>query len=260
MIKYFLPPFIKDSLSFLNSFFVNLLLLPKIWKNSKLKNSKKGKSVFVIANGPSLNNFDIPSIYGKEVIVMNNFNLSEWKDKVSIVAHCIGEPKSSTHWGKDQIEIMSDTNSSSYWFHVSNAKEVESSNLSLNKNCYYVSSIIPPGLWSLNRKINLSCSTLGYQTTAQLSIMVALHLGYKEIFLIGFDHDWLSNRNISPHFYKERDGIRKADLSIFPYFELINVSQRMWRIYMKLKSSSIKSGSRIINLSVPTFLDVFDKD
>ena len=32
------------------------------------------------------------------------------KDKVKIIAHCIGEPQSSSHWGEDQIKIMNDTN------------------------------------------------------------------------------------------------------------------------------------------------------
>tara|TARA_X000000950_G_scaffold14462_1_gene15640 strand:- start:15595 stop:16377 length:783 start_codon:yes stop_codon:yes gene_type:complete len=259
MIKYFLPPFFVDCLSFVKNFSKYILLFPEILKNSKLRYSKKGERVFVIANGPSLNNFDITSLYGKEVIVMNNFDLAEWKDKVSIVAHCIGEPKSSDHWGKDQIEIMSNTNAKSYWFHISNSKEVNSSELSNNKNCHYVFSIYPSGLWNNNKEINLAKPVLGYQTTAQLAIMVALHYGYKEIFLIGFDHDWLSNRNISPHFYEERDGVRKADLSVFPYYELINISQTMWKIYMKLKLSANKVNSRIINLSNPSFLDVFEK-
>ena len=88
--------------------------------------------------------------------------------------------------------------------------------------------------------------------------MVALHLGYKEVNLIGFDHDWLANRNVSPHFYKERKGVRKADLSIFPYYNLITISKNMWKIYMKLNSSSKKMKVKITNLSKPSFLDVFD--
>jgi hypothetical protein len=256
MIKYILPPFIIDVFSFVKSFGLNVFNFHLIWKNSKLKNTKYGKSVFVIANGPSLKNFNIPSLYGKEVIVMNNFNLAEWKDKVSIVAHCIGEPNNSSHWGPDQIEIMTDTNSSSYWFHISNAKEVKSSPFSFNKKYYFISPNINPGLW--NWKIDLSLPVLGYQTTAQMAIMVALHLGYKEVNLIGFDHDWLANRNVSPHFYKERKGVRKADLSIFPYYNLITISKNMWKIYMKLNSSSKKMKVKITNLSKPSFLDVFD--
>lgn len=258
MIRYFVPPVFIDIISLIRSLIINITSISKIFKNSKLRNTKKNKSVFVIANGPSLNNFDITSLFGKEVIVMNNFNLCEWKDKVKIIAHCIGEPQSSSHWGEDQIKIMNDTNSESYWFHISNYMDVTQNIISKNKNCFFVASLISSRLWNPKLKINLSLPSLGYQTTAQMAIMVALHLGYKKINLIGFDHDWLSNRNISPHFYKEREGVRKSDLTKFSYYELINISKTMWEIYIKIKLSSKNMDSKITNLSNPSFLDVFD--
>ncbi len=257
-LSYFFPPFLFDLIRFIRAIFRNLPNFIKIKKNSHLKDSKFGKKVFIIANGPSLNNFDKSLLFGNEVIVMNNFHLCEWKHKVSIVAHCIGEPKTSSHWGKDQIEIMLETDSDSYWFHFSNSKEVESSEISLNNNCYFVAPIIPPGLWRSGKKVDLSSSVLGYQSTSQLAIMVALHLGYKDISLIGFDHDWLANRNISPHFYNEREGVKKSDLSFRSYYEIINISKFLWEVYIKIKSSSIKSGAKITNLSNPTYLDLFD--
>ena len=257
-LSYFLPLLLFDLLSYFRAILLNLPNFLKIKKNNHVKDSKFGKKVFVIANGPSLNNFDKSLLFGKEVIVMNNFHLCEWKHKVSIVAHCIGEPKTSSHWGKDQIEIMSGTDSDSYWYHFSNAKEVESREILLNNNCYFVAPVIPPGLWRSDKKVDLSSSVLGYQSTSQLAIMVALHLGYKDISLIGFDHDWLSNRINFPHFYKEREGVKKADLAFRSYYEIINNTKYIWEVYMKIKSSSIKSGAKITNLSNPTYLDVFD--
>lgn len=91
-----------------------------------------------------------------------------------------------------------------------------------------------------------------------MGLMVGLYMGYKKIYLLGFDHDWLCQRNISPHFYDERENIPKADLSKFSYYELIRFSQNMWDIYIKLKSTAIKSGVKVINLSRPTYLDVFE--
>jgi hypothetical protein len=257
-LAYFFPLILLDLIRCFRGILLNLPNFLKIKKNNHVKDSKFGKKVFVIANGPSLNNFDKSLLFGKEVIVMNNFHLCEWKHKVSIVAHCIGEPKTSSHWGKDQIEIMLGTDSDSYWYHFSNAKEVEESEISLNNNCYFAAPLIPPGLWRSDKKVDLSSSVLGYESTSQLAIMVALHLGYKDICLIGFDHDWLANRNISPHFYKEREGVKKADLSFRSYYEIINISKSLWEIYIKIKSSSIKSGAKITNLSNPTYLDVFD--
>ena len=83
--------------------------------------------------------------------------------------------------------------------------------------------------------------------------MVA-HLGYKKINLIGFDHDWLSNRNI--YIFIKEEGVRKSDLTKFSYYELINISKTMWEIYIKIKLSSKNMDSKITNLSNPSFLDI----
>jgi hypothetical protein len=45
-----------------------------------------------------------------------------------------------------------------------------------------------------------------------MAIMVALYMGFKVVKLLGFDHDWLVSKGISPHFYEEKKGIAQADL------------------------------------------------
>lgn len=257
-INYLFPTILIDSLRLIKNFIPFISYTHVLKRNKQYKNIKKGKTVFIIANGPSLNNFDIPSLYGKEVIVMNNFNFAEWKEKVNIVAHCIGEPKDSNQWGVDQIEIIKETEAQAYWFHISVLKDVEEKNKSINKNCNYVFPIIPPGLWNNKSKINLAMPVLGYQTTAQMALMVAIYMGYKKINLIGFDHDWLCHRDEAPHFYEKKDSIKKDILSTISYYKLIKISEMMWKIYYKIKYSAINSGSEITNLSSPSYLDVFD--
>lgn len=256
-LNYFFPLVIIDLLRFLRILFKYPAGYYIVRKNKILKNIKQGKTVYVLANGPSLNNFNVETLYGKDVIVMNHFELSPWKDKVTIIAHCIGEPHGSPSWEDPEL-MIDNTNSQTYWFHISAKKYIDKSSYSKNKKIHYFLSSVPPGLWRNGASINLASNVLGYQTTAQMAIMVGIYLGYNKIFLLGFDHDWLCQRGISPHFYEERDNIPKADLSKFSYLELINFSQNMWKIYHKIKSSSLASKTEIINLSRPTYLDVFD--
>jgi hypothetical protein len=256
---YLLPPFLIDLVKIIRAFFKYLKNFKLLNSNREMFNLKQGKAVYVLANGPSLNAFDIESLFGKDVIVMNNFDLCKWKDKVNIVAHCIGEPKTSPHWGDNQIEIINNTNALSYWFHISVRKDVKRYlNDNTKKNIYYVQPSLPIINLKWFSEVQLHYSCLGYKTTAQYAIMVAMYMGFKEIRLIGFDHDMLCNRNVSPHFYKEREGVQKVDLSVHSYYKLLNTAKEMWEYYYKLKSITDKLGIRIINLSQPTFLDVFD--
>jgi hypothetical protein len=254
---YFIPQFVTDFLIYLRIIFKYRRSIKQIYDNRNLYNSKKGKSVYLIANGPSLNNFKIDSLYGNDVIVMNHFELAEWKEKVNIVAHCIGEPFKAPAW-EDPGPMILNTNSENYWFHISAKDDVMMNYASSGKKFNFFLSAIPAGLWKNGKRINLAKPTLGYQTTAQMGLMVGLYMGYSKLYLLGFDHDWLCQRNISPHFYAERENVPKADLSKFTYFELIKFSLNMWSIYLKIKSSATTSGTRIINLSRPTYLDVFD--
>lgn len=257
ILKYLIPPIVIDCALYLKTVLTFFNCLFEVSKNKRFKNIKEGRSVFILANGPSLNNFDIKSLYDQDVIVMNHFELADWKDKVSIVAHCIGEPLDWPAW-EDPTPMLMGTDSESYWFHVSAQKEIRRKYNFVNKDINYIFSSIQPALWRNGAKINLSKPTLSYQSSSQIAIMVAIYMGYKKIQLIGFDNDWLSERNISPHFYEERDNIPKANLSKLPYIELIKVSINLWDIYIKLKTSAERAGVHIVNLSRPTFLDVFD--
>ncbi|HEX6915553.1 MAG TPA: hypothetical protein VF145_09950, partial [Chitinophagaceae bacterium] len=222
--------------------------------NRAVKNTKRGAVVYVLANGPSLNNYPKEKLFGKDVIVMNAFHLCTWKDKVNIVAHCFGEPSWSPAW-EDPFSSFMRTNAGSYWMHLSSKGRIDPSRYA-GKRFFYVCPAVPTRFWG-SGKPDLALPVLGYMTTAQLAIMVAIYMGYSKIYLLGFDHDWLAQRKISPHFYEENDSVKPADLSAFSYYSLIKMVKEKWEIYYKLQNVAKRAGINIINLSRPTYLDVF---
>jgi hypothetical protein len=227
-------------------------------RNAFLKNSKKSEVVYVIGNGPSLNNFKLDGIFGSDVITMNHFRLHPGLGEFNIVAHCVGEPYDCPTW-EDPSEIVSGTPAETYWFNVSASdfciKRFQ------DKNLHFYLPGVDANLDVL-QGANLSKPTLNYQSTSQMAIMVAMHLGYKCICLVGFDHDWLTTRGYSPHFYNEDSDdvvVPKADFSGISYMQMINTSKNLFEIYGAIKNISARCGVRIVNLSEPTYLDVFDR-
>jgi hypothetical protein len=257
VVEYIFPPALLDIARACRGHIGHPCVSGILSANLVQRDKHRGESVYILGNGPSLNSVDRRVFRGRKVIVMNSFHRSEWKNEVEIVAHCLGEPRDSPSWSADYCtESINGTDSASYWIHFSSYKRF--SEVKSGKNVYFVFPNVEPGLWRPRRKINLHSPTLGFQTTAQLAIQVALYLGFVKIMLLGFDHDWLASPKFSPHFYsREKDP--DDTLSQHSYRSIIEFTRRMWIIYYKLKEVSISHGAGIYNMTERSYLDVFER-
>jgi hypothetical protein len=252
--KRFCPPILMDSLYYIKAIQRYFIYKGQLKRNMDLCNKYMGEKVYILANGPSLNNFDLSVINENAVITMNHFELHPMKDSLNIVAHCIGEPFSSSTW-ENPMPMVNGIKSNTYWFNADAAKyfmQIERGDIR-----YYL-----PGL-TANAAIlqgnDLTGVALRYQSTSQMAINIALYMGFKEIYLVGFDHDWLVTRGNSPHFYQERDDVDKADLSKYSYIEMIKISLNLFSIYVKLNQIAKSKNAKIWNLTEPSYLDVFPR-
>lgn len=250
------PPLLRHCYSFIRSYLRFAFHARVLLRNASNKDSRCGKTVYILGNGPSLNNFELGGIIGEDVITMNYFYLHPRVKDFNIVAHCIGEPFDSATW-IDPSDMVERTDARSYWFGLP-AKEFCEARYSGKELHYYLPGVAP-GFDVLCRG-DLTRPTLQYQSTSQMAIMVALHMGYKNIYLLGFDHDWLATRGYSPHFYKEDEddpAIAKADFSLIPYLDMINITKNLFEVYAAIKKIASKQGVNIVNLSQPSYLDIF---
>lgn len=255
-IKYFLPDLIIDLARYIKSRFSIVGKGKTLSKNKKCKNVYLNESVNIFANGPSLSQEVQESLAGKKIIVMNDFYKSKLKDSFDIVACCYAEPKSSIAFDESNINnIINNTSAKTYWFDIS----LSSSNIFENKAyAYFIAPGFEPNLY-IKDNIDLSKSTLSYNTTASMAIMVAIYMGFKNISLHGFDHDWLANPKHMKHFYSDsKDSTDHWDK--FSYHEQIKIADRIWSIYKKINQISKKQNISIINKSKNTFLDIFEID
>ena len=226
-------------------------------RNAVHLNSAFGTDVVIIANGPSLNKTDLSLLRpGTPCISCNYFRLHPLCNQLNIVAHCVGEPVKNND-PSGILDCLSGINPRSIWVHLS-AKAYVPSNLA--DKCFYYCpshSAIAPKLF----RYSLESSALSYQSTAQMSIAVALYMGYKNIYLVGFDHDWLATRGYSPHFYDSEEGPSRectpADLSEFSYTQMIEISSRLFGYYRLIKEASLEAGANIYNATPGSFLDLF---
>lgn len=248
-LKYLLPKFFIDYYIYLRSiFFTNRRVLSL---NKASKNNHLGKKVIVLGNGPSVLNFPIEDLKKFPVIVMNDFYKSSLVNDIHPIAYCVGEPVTSDAFVNPNIFLDSNS-SSTFWFPLSYKGYIQNTTEKIN----YFHSGIEADLFN-EKEIDLSKITLAYQTTAQVSIQVAMHMGFEEIYLLGFDHNWLAEPKFSRHFFSDE----KQDNDIiesYSYLKLISFCKRMWEIYEKMRVISNKSRQHIFNISENSFLDVFE--
>jgi hypothetical protein len=222
-------------------------------KNIRLRNKYFGKDVYILGGGPSLNNFDLSEIYGKNVISMNFFGVHKDKSMFNIVAHCIGEPYPSEGW-QDPRTMIESVNSETYWLHSGSIEKTKH----IKNKIYYYTPIVRVNSFIFTGQ-TLHIQGIVYQSTSQMAIAIAMYMGFKKIYLLGMDHDWLVTRGYSPHFYEESEKTTPADLSKFSYTSMIEISLNLFRTYEFLKQVAHNKGVEIYNLSSPSYLDVFPR-
>ena len=245
IIKYLFPEFLLDLLK------IFIRRINAIGKYSLLKKNKisynlyENDSVCILANGPSLTDDIQASLSGKKVIVMNDFFKSKYKDTFNIVALCYAEPIDSPSFNIENVnDILKNTNSESYWLDISNSGIKKTNKFDA---MHYIFPGYEPNIF-FKKNIELSKMTLAYNTSAQMAIIVAIHMGFKKISLYGFDHDWLANPKFMKHFYSSEPD-STDEWGRFSYHEQIKTADRIWSIYYKINELCKKSGIKIVNKS-----------
>lgn len=103
------------------------------------------------------------------------------------------------------------------------------------------------------------------------ALMAAIQMGYKEIFVTGADHSWMSTisvneRNevvsVQPHFYKddEKEEIRqRTDYLRYPLHEIIHSFYVAFKSYHDIRRYADRHGINIYNATPGSFIDAFER-
>ncbi len=103
------------------------------------------------------------------------------------------------------------------------------------------------------------------------SIMIAIWLGFREIYICGADHTWIrtlsvNNRNevvsIQPHFYEEDDrevARQRVDYLKIPLHQVLNSQAIAFRAYHTIQDYASGRGVKIFNATSGSFIDAFPR-
>ncbi len=222
---------------------------------------------FIIGNGPSLKGMNLKPLADEYTIAANSFYKHPDASAIGLDYLCINDP----HFMQDEPRSVS--------WHRTIAEKLPTARMILNEaahplvrahglyaghEVYYVRS----GSWTHRvAAINLDLSrplNIGMTTGSSVAIPLALSLGFREIYLLGFDCNWLADSSASYHFYQthehfpEFDSVDK-DTRGFSYEDELRTVLREFESHRLLREKANTLGVRIVNATSGGLLDVYER-
>jgi hypothetical protein len=244
------------------------LMARRFKENSRLAGRHASEHrCFVIGNGPSLKDINLKPLANEYTIGANSFYKHPDAGFIGLDYLCINDP----HFMKDEPRSVS--------WHRTIAQNLPTTHLVLNEaarplvrahqlygghEVYYVG-------WGARThraaSINLDLTrplNIGMTTGSSVAIPLALSLGFSEIYLIGFDCNWLAGSSGSYHFYQtheyfpEFDSVGK-DTRGFSYEDEIRSVLLEFESHRLLREKAETLGVKIVNATKGGLLDVYER-
>lgn len=247
-----------NEINILNKKSKNLLNRNKIFENKH-----KGKRAFVIVNGPSLKNQNLHLLKNDITFVVSAFYKHDVIETWQPTYYSILDKTFFENTEKSKFffkEIKEKIHSSTFFipYFRGYKANIERNLLPLDQTYYIATAGLP------NEKIDLSNVVQSFQSVSAFALSQAIYMGCSEIYLLGFDHDYLAYRGIDRHFYI--GGTLKGHISsntplseMYTYEEEMKSCLKLWKNYRFLKKSAQKRGIKIYNATEGGYLDVFER-
>ena len=273
-IKQFTPPLFLNYVKDFRNYCDFLKHSSLIKTNIILKNKHKGERCFILGSGPSIKDEDLKPLKNEIVFALNNFYvhddfyeiMSGEVEKYYMTAP-IHPPQTETEW-KDWFSDMEQhmPKNVNLIFGISNQNNniksiLSHHNLFVNfKKYWYYAGININDYYNYKpRDIDITRMTWIADTISIYSIIVAIYMGFSEIYLLGMDHNYICNNKSNYRFYK--DGIHQNDEDerMLKDTSLTkHLSFSIYKIFHQYELLSNNSDTEIYNTSRNSLLDIFE--
>jgi hypothetical protein len=241
---------------------------PLLEKNKVLNNSVgENKTCYILACGPSINEMDLSKLKGEDCISVSNFFVHPLYNEIQPKYHIFAptHPPIIDEQYNSWIEDFHQKTKFETKIFLNSLDKSITDNVDVSKNIsryYYELTDIMPDLFD---DIVLEKPLPKIQTVVHIAIYTAISLGYKEICLLGIDHNWILNYGHSQHFYEEKDNllVKNGYQEFNDTYDLEGEFKsylNLWQLYKSIRSKFVVNGLvKIYNLTPNSMLDVFER-
>jgi len=232
-------------------------------QNGLLHNRHLGERCFILATGPSIKAQNLKALRGETCIAVSNFFVHPDYQVIAPRYHCIAPyhpPITEDAWQEWMKELGSATTDCTVFLSLSDRIRTERGGHLANRETRYLGF---GASWNSLKEIDLTRVMPGPQSVSIMALMVALYMGFGEIYLLGCDHDWILHIGESRHFYDEQQHVLNRHgysewfgSDVESYFHAMI---RLWQQYKLLRQLASSRGACICNATEAGLLDVFPR-
>ena len=249
----------------------------KTWTqiNSKFKNIHRDKRCFILATGPSIKKQDLKPLKNEICIAVGAFYLHKDVKEIAPKYHVNAPthapfkmelPKMYFEGYRDHYSEETTIFLGYAPYEYSYLDFLQQNPKFISENIHFLNYLESPALdednyknpdiWDITKPL-FSCRTVIY-----CAIQLAVYMGFKEIYLLGCDHDYLNDtsRVTNHHFYKEEDGVSDVQhLGAFTTERWFEEYHLRWKQYRLMDEFLQTKGIQIFNATDGGMLDVFPR-
>ena len=275
--KYFLPPVISRYINKIKSFYEFLPHKSLVKKNEKFKNIHKGKKCFILGSGPSVNDFDLTKLKDEIVIGLNSFYIHPhykdiFSDSASKYMLCSPLHGPSDAWPEKRWKEMFEEYENNIANHVilffglgvykPDAKTIiEEHSLfkDFDLNYYFTSTVQDDWYLPKTKHFDFSKNLTTASTSSVWGILLALYMGFDEIYLVGVDNNMICLPKDNPRFiqggiaHNDEEEITESGTFSWNYFTSFHLARTL-KQYQFIK---MLNKNKIFNCSKVSMADMF---
>jgi hypothetical protein len=273
-IKQFIPPLLLNYVKDCRNYYDFLRLGKLVKTNNNLKNKHKGEKCFILGSGPSIKDEDLTLLKNEIVFGLNNFYVHDDFSEIMsgdvekyYMTAPIHPPQTETEWREWFSDMENNMPKNvNLIFGISN--QINTAKMILDhhklfenhqKYWFYGGINISEYYNYRLRDIDITRMIWIADTVSIYSLIFAIYMGFREIYLIGMDHNYICNDKNNYRFYQ--DGIHQKneeertvkDTSLTKHLSL-----GMYKIFNQYELLSNESHTKIYNTSRNSLLDIFE--
>ncbi|MGO6971202.1 hypothetical protein [Rhizobium leguminosarum] len=243
-------------------------ILQALKANQDLAGCHQDQRCFILANGPSVKALDLTVLEGETVISVSNGYLHADFMRIAPKYHVVPQITYGT-MTEDQVvrwfaEMHENLGEAELFLNETEAGIVAERKLFAGRKVRYVALRTNFDEISDTSTIDIAKPIPRIDSVPVLALMIAMHMGFKNIVLLGVDHDsWRSG------YYKYAFDLKTqadTDFSVTsdgrilsPNYDTFQSLARLWRQYRRLGMIASANGVRIINGGKGGELDEFER-
>ncbi len=171
---------------------------PDLKKNVELKDKYNNERIFILGSGSSILLYDLKVLSNECVMTQNSFHMHNDIFDINPTIHCVVPYYQSEKEYSTWIEYIGDMKekmpSTSFIWGLNTKALIDNHHPELIKHSYYIRTKYD-SLTLNHATVDIAKTLMNIPTVLTQCLSVAIYMGFREIYLLGFDLDQICHTN-----------------------------------------------------------------